>query len=44
MSLGGVKLPDSARLKLHKIESKRAKPMEEFSLCDVKSSGSALIK
>lgn len=39
VSLGGVKLPGSARLKLHKIESKRARPMEEFNLCDVKTAG-----
>jgi len=37
--LGGVRLPDEARLKLHKLENYTAKPLEEFSLCDVKSAG-----
>jgi hypothetical protein len=37
--LGGVKLPDSARLKLHKVEDYTARPLEEFALCDVKGDG-----
>src|SRR5271157_2146420 len=37
--LGGVKLPDSARLKLHKVEDYTARPFEEFALCDVKGNG-----
>ena len=32
-------LPDAARLKLYKLEDYTAKPLEEFSLCDVKGSG-----
>jgi hypothetical protein len=32
-------LPDSARLKLHKVESYTAQPLEEFTLCDVKGNG-----
>jgi hypothetical protein len=39
VTLGGVKLPESARLKLYKHENFTAKPMEEFSLCDVKGAG-----
>ncbi len=35
----GVKLPDSARLKLHKLESHVAEPLEEFTMCDVKGAG-----
>jgi hypothetical protein len=37
--LGGVKLPDSARLKLHRIEGHRAKPLEEFTIAESKGSG-----
>jgi hypothetical protein len=39
VSLGGVRLPDSARLKLHKVEQYSAKRLEEFNLCDVKGAG-----
>lgn len=35
----GVKLPDKARLKLHKLENYVAEPLEEFILCDVKGAG-----
>jgi len=38
--LGGVKLPDAARLKLHRLEDYTARPFEEFSLCDVRGNGS----
>jgi hypothetical protein len=38
-TLGGVRLPDSARLKLHKRVDYTARPMEEFDLCDVKTAG-----
>jgi hypothetical protein len=34
-----VKLPDAARLRLYKREDYTAKPLEEFSLCDVQGSG-----
>ena len=37
--LAGVRLPDTARLKLHKLSKYVADPFEEFVLCDVKSSG-----
>ncbi|MBZ0255182.1 DUF2961 domain-containing protein, partial [bacterium] len=39
VTLAGVRLPDAARLKLHKLENYVAKPYEEFSLCDVKTAG-----
>lgn len=39
VTIGGVRLPDRARLRLHKRESYTAKPMEEFALCDVKGAG-----
>ncbi len=39
VELGGVRLPDKARLKLYKLENHLAKPLEEFSLCDVKGDG-----
>ncbi len=39
VSLGGVKLPENARLKLITHENFRAKPLEEFDLCDLKGSG-----
>ena len=35
----GVKLPDSARLKLYKLENHVAEPLEEFTMCDVKGAG-----
>ena len=41
VTLGGVKLPDIARLKLHKVENYTARPLEEFALCDVKGSGAS---
>jgi hypothetical protein len=39
VELGGVKLPPQARLKLHRLESHTAKPLEEFSLCNLQGSG-----
>jgi hypothetical protein len=39
VSLGGVELPENARLKLHKLESHVAEPLEEFTMCDVKGAG-----
>ncbi len=38
-TVAGVRLPDAARLKLHKLEKYTAKPLEEFPLCDVKTAG-----
>ncbi|MFM7182447.1 MAG: DUF2961 domain-containing protein [Verrucomicrobiales bacterium] len=37
--LGGITLPETARLKLHRLEEHVAKPLEEFNLCDIKGSG-----
>lgn len=37
--LAGVRLPNDARLRLHKLENHVAKPFEEFALCDVKGAG-----
>ena len=39
VTLAGVRLPETTRLKLHKLENHVAKPLEEFSLCDVPGSG-----
>ena len=35
----GVKLPDSARLKLYKLENYVAEPLEEFTMCNVNGAG-----
>ena len=37
--LGGITLPESARLKLHRLEDHTAQPLEEFNLCQAKESG-----
>ena len=37
--IGGVRLPDAARLKLYRVEGHTAKPLEEFALCDVRGAG-----
>ncbi len=37
--VGGVRLPDNARLRLYKLENHLAKPLEEFALCDVPGHG-----
>lgn len=39
VTLAGVRLPEAARLRLHKRENHVAKPLEEFNLCDVKGAG-----
>ncbi len=39
VTLAGVRLPDSARLRLHRLEDHEAQPLEEFALCDVRGSG-----
>jgi len=39
VTLGGVRLPDQARLRLHKLENHTAQPLEEFALCDVGGHG-----
>jgi len=39
VTLAGVPLPETARLKLHKLVNHVAKPLEEFALCDVQGAG-----
>jgi hypothetical protein len=39
IALGGVRLPETARLKLYRLEDYDAKPLEEFALCKVQSAG-----
>ena len=39
IDLGGVRLPDNARLRLYKLENRLVKPLEEFALCEVKGDG-----
>jgi hypothetical protein len=37
--VGGRQLPEGTRLKLYRLDNYRARPLEEFALCDVKGSG-----
>jgi hypothetical protein len=39
LTLGGVRLPESARLRLYRLENHTASPLEEFGLCDVQGPG-----
>ncbi len=39
VTIGGVRLPDTTRLRLYKLEKHRAQPLEEFTMCDVKGAG-----
>jgi len=39
ITLGGVELPETARLKLIRLEDYLAQPLEEFALCDVSGKG-----
>ncbi|MBN1443589.1 MAG: DUF2961 domain-containing protein, partial [Planctomycetes bacterium] len=39
LTVGGVRLPDGARLELHRLEKYVAEPMEEFNLCDLEGRG-----
>lgn len=39
VQLGGVTLPDTARLKLYRVENHLAQPLEEVALCDVPGAG-----
>lgn len=43
VTLGGVKLPASARLKLHTVDHQLVKPYDEFALFDVKSGGALFL-
>jgi len=40
ITIGGIQLPDQARLKLYKIENKEFEPLQEFDMCNVKGDGS----
>ena len=37
--VGGVRLPDAARLKLYKVVNRVTKPLEEFDMCNTAKSG-----
>lgn len=39
LEFNGVRLPDNARLKLHKLENYTANPLEEFTMADAKGAG-----
>ncbi|MGC8742982.1 MAG: DUF2961 domain-containing protein [Verrucomicrobiia bacterium] len=39
VTVAGARLPETARLKLYKLENHVAKPLEEFVLCNVKGAG-----
>jgi hypothetical protein len=39
VQFSGIRLPEKARLKLYKLENHVAKPLEEFSLCDIEGAG-----
>ena len=39
IEFAGIKLPESARLKLYKLENYTAEPLEEFTMCNVKGAG-----
>ncbi len=39
ITIAGLRLPDAARLKLHKLDKHVAQPLDEFNLCDVHGSG-----
>ena len=39
VTIGGIRLPDTVRLRLYRLENFTARPMEEFNLCDVKGAG-----
>jgi len=39
LDIGGIRLPESARLRLHKVERHVAKPLEEFAIYDTSKSG-----
>ena len=39
VDFAGVRLPDSARLRLHKLEGYTAQCLEEFAVCDIASAG-----
>ena len=43
VTLGGVELPETTRLKLYKIENKEFEPLTEFDMCDVQGKGALFL-
>lgn len=43
VTLGGIRLPDEARLHLVRLENKAAKPLEEFDLCALRGAGAVYL-
>lgn len=43
VTLGGVLLPDNARLKLYKVENKEFEPLTEFDMCNVEGKGALFL-
>ncbi|MDR1584357.1 MAG: DUF2961 domain-containing protein [Prevotellaceae bacterium] len=43
VTLGGVQLPDGARLKLYKIENREFDALEEFDMCNVEGKGALFL-
>jgi hypothetical protein len=43
VTLGGVQLPDNARLKLYKLENREFDPFTEFDMCNVKGKGALFL-
>ena len=39
LEIGGIRLPETARLRLYKVVNRTAKPLEEFAMCDTPKSG-----
>jgi len=39
VNLGGIELPDTARLRLHRVENQTIEPLKEFDLCKVDDRG-----
>ncbi len=39
IEFSGIQLPESARLKLHKLENYTAEPLEEFNICETGNAG-----
>jgi hypothetical protein len=43
VTLGGVQLPDNARLKLYKLENREIEPLTEFDMCNVRGRGALFL-
>ena len=39
LEVGGIRLPDNARLRLYKVVNRAVKPLDEFRMCDTAKSG-----